>query len=124
MEAATQLIKAEVGSLLLIDEELQQLYFEVALGDKEETVKTVTLQIGEGIAGWVAQHGKPLIVNEPEKDPRFFKGMDSRTGFKTQNILCVPVKAKGRTIGVLEVINKQRKEGFDEEDLSLFFRSF
>src|SRR5512136_1945687 len=65
MEAATQLLKAEVGSLLLIDEERRQLYFEVALGDKEETVKKITLGMGEGIAGWVAQNGKPLIVNAP-----------------------------------------------------------
>ena len=58
MEAATQLMKAEVGSLLLIDEEKNQLHFEVALGDKEETIRKITLNIGEGIAGWVAQNGE------------------------------------------------------------------
>ena len=76
MEAATQLMKAEVGSLLLIDGEKKQLYFEVALGDKEETVKTITLGMGEGIAGWVAKNGKPLIVNTPGNDPRFYRGVD------------------------------------------------
>ncbi|MDI6762512.1 MAG: GAF domain-containing protein [Thermodesulfobacteriota bacterium] len=120
MEAATQLMKAEVGSLLLIDEEKGQLYFEVALGDQEETIKKITLNIGEGIAGWVAQKGDPLIVNAPEKDSRFFKGVDERTEFKTRNIICVPVKVKERTIGVLEAINKKEGEDFDEEDLSLF----
>jgi putative nucleotidyltransferase with HDIG domain len=120
MEAATQLMKAEVGSLLLIDEEKQQLYFEVALGDKEETVKKITLGMGEGIAGWVAHHGKPLIVNAPGKDPRFYKGVDERTEFKTKNIICVPVKVKDRVIGVLEAINKRRGEKFDRKDLSLF----
>ncbi len=119
MEAATQLMKAEVGSLLLIDEEKQQLYFEVALGDKEEAVKTITLGMGEGIAGWVAKNGKPLIVNTPEKDPRFYKGADERTAFKTKNIICVPVKVKDRVIGVLEAINKKHGEKFDREDLSL-----
>ena len=120
MEAATQLMKAEVGSLLLIDEEKQQLYFEVALGDKEEAVKTITLGMGEGIAGWVAKNGRPLIVNTPEKDPRFYKGADERTEFKTRNIMCVPVKVKDRVIGVLEAINKKRGEKFDREDLFLF----
>ena len=120
MEAATQLMKAEVGSLLLIDEEKNQLYFEVALGDQEEAIKKITLNIGEGIAGWVAQKGEPLIVNAPEKDSRFFKGVDERTEFKTRNIICVPVKVKERTIGVLEAINKKEGESFDEEDLSLF----
>lgn len=120
MEAATQLMRAEVGSLLLIDEEKNQLYFEVALGDKEETIKKITLQIGEGIAGWVAQKGQPLIVNAPKKDPRFFKGVDDQTAFKTRNLICVPVKVKERTIGVLEAINKKDQEDFDEEDLALF----
>ena len=119
MESATQLLKAEVGSLLLIDEEKHQLYFEVALGEKEETVKKVTLDMGEGVAGWVAQKGKPLLVNDPEKDFRFDGRMDLRTGFKTRNLLCVPVKVKERTIGVLEVINKTGKNGFSQEDLSL-----
>lgn len=120
MEAATQLMKAEVGSLLLVDEQKQQLYFEVALGDQEEKIKTIYLNMGEGIAGWVAREGKPLIVNAPEKDPRFFKGVDERTDFKTRNLLCVPVKVKGRVIGVLEAINKKDEEPFNKEDLSLF----
>jgi putative nucleotidyltransferase with HDIG domain len=120
MEAATQLMKAEVGSLLLIDEEKQQLYFEVALGDKEEAVKTITLGMGEGIAGWVAKNGRPLIVNTPGKDPRFYKGVDERTEFRTRSIMCVPVKVKDRVIGVLEAINKKHGEKFDREDLSLF----
>jgi HD-GYP domain-containing protein (c-di-GMP phosphodiesterase class II) len=119
MEAATRLMKAEVGSLLLVNEEKRQLYFEVALGDREEDIKTIPLNFGEGIAGWVAQHGKPLIVNSPEKDPRFFKGVDERTEFKTRNIICVPVKVKEKIIGVLEAINKQKKGRFNKEDLSL-----
>ena len=119
MKAATRLMKAEAGSLLLADDEKHQLYFEVALGDKEEDIKTVPLNFGEGIAGWVALHGHALVVNSPEKDPRFLMEMDERTGFKTRNIICVPVKVKEKTIGVLEAINKQKKEKFNMEDLSL-----
>jgi HD-GYP domain-containing protein (c-di-GMP phosphodiesterase class II) len=119
MEAATRLMKAEVGSLLLVHEEKRYLYFEVALGEREEDIKTISLNFGEGIAGWVAQHGKPLIVNSPEKDRRFFKGVDKRLEFKTRNIICVPVKVKEKTIGVLEAINKKGKGRFNKEDLSL-----
>ena len=119
MEAATQLMRAEVGSLLLVNEEKHQLYFEVALGDREEEIKTISLNFGEGIAGWVAQHGKPLVVNSPGKDRRFFKGVDERTEFKTRNIICVPMKVKKKIIGVLEAINKKGKGQFDKEDLSL-----
>ncbi len=120
MVAATQLMKAEVGSLLLIDEGRHQLYFEVALGDQEEKIKQITLPIGEGVAGWVAQHGQSLIVNAPEKDPRFFRGVDEQTAFTTRNLICVPVRVKERMLGVLEAINKKEGDGFDEEDLSLF----
>jgi HD-GYP domain-containing protein (c-di-GMP phosphodiesterase class II) len=120
MEAATRLMKAEAGSLLLIHEEKCNLYFEVALGEREEDIKTISLNFGEGIAGWVAQHGKPLIVNSPKKDRRFFKGVDERTEFKTRNIICVPVRVKEKTIGVLEAINKKGKGRFNREDLSLF----
>jgi response regulator RpfG family c-di-GMP phosphodiesterase len=119
MEAATQLMKAEVGSLLLVHEEKHHLYFEVALGEREEDIKTISLNFGEGIAGWVAQHGKPLIVNSPKKDRRFFKGVDERTEFKTRNIICVPVRVKEKTVGVLEAINKKGKGRFNQEDLSL-----
>jgi len=119
MEAATRLMKAEVGSLLLVHEEKHHLYFEVALGERGGDLKTITLKFGEGIAGWVAQHGNPLIVNSPEKDRRFFKGVDERTEFKTRNIICVPVRVKEKTIGVLEAINKKGKGRFNKEDLSL-----
>ena len=119
MEAATRLLKAEAGSLLLMNEEKSQLYFEVALGNREEDMKTISLNFGEGIAGWVAQHGKPLIVNSPERDHRFFKGVDERTEFKTRNIICVPVRVKEKIVGVLEAVNKQDGGKFNKEDLSL-----
>ena len=120
MQAATELMKAEVGSLLLIDEETNRLYFEVALGDKEETVKTFHLEMGEGIAGWVAQNGEAIIVHDAQSDPRFFSEVDKKSKFTTKNVICVPVKVKEKTIGVLEAINKLGGETFSEEDLTIF----
>lgn len=120
IEAATQLMRTEAGSLLLLDEEGKHLFFEVALGDKGESVKKVILDVEKGIAGWVAKKGEPLRVNHPERDPRFYKEMDEQIGFKTRNILCVPVRVKDRILGVLEAINKKGGEDFNEEDLSLF----
>ncbi|HSB06832.1 MAG TPA: HD domain-containing phosphohydrolase, partial [Thermodesulfobacteriota bacterium] len=96
------------------------LFFEVALVDHCGVIKTITLNLGEGIAGWVAQKGKPLVVNHPEKDRRFCKGVDGKTRFKTRNLICVPVKVKKKVIGVLEAVNKQNGAVFDQEDLTLF----
>src|SRR3989344_5593708 len=119
MEAITRLMHAEVGSLLLVDDENKELYLEVALGDKGERVKEIRLKIGEGIAGWVAEHGKPLLLQDVRKDPRFYKSADQKTEFVTRDMVCVPVKVKDKVIGVLQAIN--RAEGvFTEDDVELF----
>ena len=116
IEAATTLANAETGSLLLVDRETGELFFEVALGEKGDILREIRLAKGQGIAGWVAEAGTALIVNDAQSDPRFFKGADDKSFFKTKNMVCVPVKAKGKVIGVLQAINK--KEGvFDDVDL-------
>lgn len=119
MEAATELMNAEVGSLLLVDEKNNELYFEVALGEKGAQVKEIRLKIGEGIAGWVAQQGEPLIVEDVQKDPRFAKKADKKSSFVTRNMICVPVRIKDKTIGVLQAINKE-EGAFAQEHLELF----
>ena len=118
MEAIVALVKADVGSLLLVDKVKKELFFEVALGDSEQTLKEMRLQFGQGIAGWVAQQKQPIIVNDTAKDERFYKKADEKTGFVTKNILCVPVMSKNEVIGVMQALNK--KEGlFTAQDLQL-----
>jgi putative methionine-R-sulfoxide reductase with GAF domain len=115
IEAATCLANAETGSLLLVDPETGELFFEVALGDKGSALKQIRLAKGQGIAGWVAETGESLIIHDVASDPRFFGGADAKSTFRTKNIICVPVKAKDRILGVLQTINK--KDGvFDDED--------
>ncbi|HLB05378.1 MAG TPA: HD-GYP domain-containing protein, partial [Thermodesulfobacteriota bacterium] len=119
MESATELMKAEVGSLLLVDEKSNDLYFEVALGEKGAKVKEIRLKMGEGIAGWVAQNGEPLVIDDVTKDPRFSGKADEKSKFATKNMICVPVMIKEKIIGVLQAINKL--EGmFSSKDLELF----
>ncbi|MEW6410501.1 MAG: HD-GYP domain-containing protein, partial [Nitrospirota bacterium] len=120
MEAATRLMECEVGSLLLVDEERGDLFFEVALGEKGDQVKEIRLKIGKGIAGWVAEKGEPAIINDVQNDPRFFKKADEKSKFVTRNMICVPVKSKGKVIGVLQAINKLGGLVFTEEDLTAF----
>lgn len=117
MESAERLIGSDASSLLLVDTGTKQLYFEIALGDKGDDVKKYTLDMGEGIAGWVAQNGRSLVVNDTENDPRHFSGIGDDTGYKTRNLIAVPLRAKDEVIGVLEVINKSNQESFNDEDL-------
>ena len=116
MKAVTELLDCETSSLLLKDEK-GNLFFEVALGEKGEIVKRFQLKIGEGIAGWVAQHGEPLIVSNTVKDPRFFKEVDQAADFVTHNIICVPLRVKKDIIGVIQGINKREGE-FTQDDLN------
>ncbi|MDD5226482.1 MAG: GAF domain-containing protein, partial [Candidatus Omnitrophica bacterium] len=121
MKTSSEVMRSEVASLLLIDEVSNELVFRVALGGKgAELEEKFRVKMGEGIAGSVAASGKPEIVNDPQKDPRFAKRIDDSTGFVTRAILCVPMKAKGKVIGVLQAINPILRKGFDREDLELF----
>lgn len=106
-EAAITLADAETGSMLLLDSETGELVFEVALGHPGELLKEVRLAKGQGIAGWVAEKGEPLILNDVQADPRFFKDADAKSSFQTRSMICVPVKTKEKIIGVLEAINKK-----------------
>lgn len=119
IEAATRLMDAEAGSLLLVDKETEELFFELALGEKGEKLKEIRLKKGEGIAGWVAENRKPVIVHDVQSDPRFFKQADEKTTFVTKNMICVPVQTKDKVLGVLQAINKKHGS-FDEEDLNVF----
>lgn len=118
MELAAKVVDAETASLLLLDEETQELYFDVALGLDPEVAK-IRLKLGEGVAGAVAQSDKPVIIDDVQKDPRWSSAMDKKSGFVTRSILGSPLKVKGRVIGVVEAINK--KEGrFEDADLRVF----
>lgn len=118
IEAATKLVNTEAGSLLFLDEETDDLYFDVAIGEKGERVKTIRLKKGQGIAGWVAENNEPVIVNDVCNDPRFFKGADEKSGFTTKSMICVPVKTKHKLVGVLQAINK-KGASFNADDLEL-----
>lgn len=118
IESATRLSDAEAGSLILIDKERGELFFEVAIGEKGDKLKEIRLKKGQGIAGWVAENEEPAIANDVQNDPRFFKGADEKSEFVTKSVLCVPVRTKDKTVGVLQVINK-KDNLFNEDDLEI-----
>jgi len=119
MRLATEMIDAGAASLMLIDDKQDELVFEISLGSRSHVLRQQRIPLDEGIAGWVARHGQPAIANDARADPRFSHRVDVRTGFLTQSIAAVPLKVKGRVIGVLEVLNKYSDVGFDQEDVQL-----
>jgi diguanylate cyclase (GGDEF)-like protein len=113
-----QLIPSEAWSMLMVDEERRELTFELALGEKAKDVSGFRVKMGEGIAGWVAETGKPTIVNDTSRDRRFAGKFDSKTLFRTRSILCAPLISRGRTIGVVEIINRVGGR-FTQSDLEM-----
>lgn len=120
MEKAQSVMKAEASSVMLLNDDTGMLECEVALGEVGQEVKRIQLELGEGIAGWVAKHGEAEIIPDVSVDPRFSSKSDDSTGFITQSILAAPLIVKDKVIGVAEVINRADGHAFVEEDLALF----
>jgi GAF domain-containing protein len=89
--------------------------FQIALGEKSEHVKPLRLKIGQGIAGRVAQTGRPLLIPDVSQVPDHDKAIDISTDFLTRSVLCVPMIARGEAIGVIELVNKVNGT-FTEDD--------
>jgi DNA-binding response OmpR family regulator len=122
MENVSRILQVEACSLLLLDPKTNELEFAVTLEGDTARYSPFRLKPGQGIAGWVAQHGEPLLVPDVRQDARFYTQVDEATGFRSHSILCVPLKAREQVIGVLETINKRGAPGdprFTQADLEL-----
>jgi len=117
MQSAEKVMQAEASSVFLIDSENNELFFEIATGPKEEEVKKIRLKMGEGIAGWVAYTGEALLVPDVSADPRFAKRVDEQTQFITRSVICVPLKVRNQTIGVVQVLNKIGGASFSKSEI-------
>ncbi len=119
LKISTDVLNAEAGSILLLDEEKDELVFAAATGEKSDKIKEIRVPVGEGVVGWVAREDKPVLIADAQNDPRFFKKADQKTKFKTKTIVAVPLKTKDKLIGVVEVLNKKDDTLFNEEDMNL-----
>jgi len=117
LESATKLSAGAASSLLLVNKDNNKLYFEIALGTKGGEIKRFSLEMGEGIAGWVAKNNTSLIVNDTDMDERFKAEISRTIGYPTKSILAVPMRLKDRCVGVIEILNKENGQGFSDEDL-------
>ncbi len=114
---AVQLLKVERASLMLLDLVKKELTIEYATGLSKRIVRQVRIKVGQGVSGWVAKTGRPLLIQDIRKDRRFQKLAGGR--YHTDSLLSVPLKAKGKVIGVLNVNNKKGKKVFTRQDLQL-----
>lgn len=119
METSSRIMNAEASSVILVDEEKGELFFDLALGEKGDEVREIRLKIGEGIAGWVAQTGKSVKIDDAAQDERWSSKVAKRVDYPTRNMLCVPLVSKGKIIGVLQVLNKRGEAPFTDRDLQL-----
>src|ERR1700739_796189 len=115
MEKMAEYFRPDTWSLLMIDEQHNELYFAIAVGDAAEALKDVRLKVGEGIAGWVAKNGEQLIVPDVYTDPRFAKRIDEVTQWETRSIICLPLNSKHRVLGVIQLVNVDMKGFADQE---------
>ncbi len=117
VEMIAEVMNARTASFMLVDEERDELYIRAARGLREEIVCGTRVKMGDSIAGWVAKHGKPLLVTNIEEDPRFERPNGHQ--YETKSLLSVPVKIEGRVVGVININNKISCTPFTEDDRAL-----
>ena len=118
LNSAIKVVGAVAGSLILLDGRTDELVFAVVVGGGGEALQGQRMPRDKGIAGWVLNARAPLIVDDVIQDERYYKEIKS-DGFRTANIICVPLITRGTIIGVLQVLNRVSGERFNQADLDL-----
>jgi len=104
LEQMERTIEAELWMLLMLDEGTQELYYAIASGGQQTALRGVRVKLGEGVAGWVAQHGESLIVPESDHDPRL-RGEPALKPNAVRSVIAMPVRGRKGTHGVIEIFN-------------------
>jgi len=99
-----RMIEAELWTLLMLDEKKQELYYAIAAGGEEATLRDLRVKVGEGVAGWVVQHGETLIVPESVNDPRLHTPAPGKLR-KVRSVIALPLRGRKGTHGVIEILN-------------------
>lgn len=121
LREATQMLDVETGAVLLLEkstsDEGSELVFRVSVREGRPAQISQRLKMGQGVAGWVAEHNQPLLVPDVHSDPRWYGEVEA--DFSTRSILCVPLETDDHVIGVLQALNKKGPRGFTDRDLTL-----
>jgi putative methionine-R-sulfoxide reductase with GAF domain len=119
MDRVNAYLCTEAMSIFVLDDSGNDLVARYAAGAASQEVIGVRLAPGQGVIGWVVQYGEDLIVPSTDLDPRFYSGVDERTGFTTRSILCVPLLQDEQARGAMEVLNKTTGHFSDDDVLLL-----
>ena len=119
MKCAEDFINAEASTIYERDEEKNDLFIRLARGEKKDPIKNIRIKIGDGIAGYVVETGVPMVINDVHNEQRFSRRYDQLTGFKTRNLICVPLILRGKATGAIQVLNKKTGEHFNEYDMEI-----
>ncbi len=119
VDRTQQALRSEACTLMRLDREHDALIFEIPTGEAGNVLRQWRVPLSQGICGWVARTGRPALVNDPRADARFDQQVDANSGFQTRNALAVPLLVRGEVSGVLEVLNKQGHEPYNDHDLAL-----
>jgi diguanylate cyclase (GGDEF)-like protein len=97
----------ERWSLLMVDEETGELYYEIAVGEDAESLKGLRVKMGDSVAGWVAQTGNPLVVPDVSLDPHWSAFAKRHPELQIHSMACVPIRSANRTLGVIQLLNSK-----------------
>jgi GAF domain-containing protein len=119
VEVARSIFGAKASSVLLLDEETQELVFEAVVGEGEDDLIGMRFPAGTGIAGWVLATRTPLVIEDVQKDPRFASDVAEDTGYVPSGLMAAPLLHEERALGVLEVLDRPERSHFSLQEMEL-----
>jgi GAF domain-containing protein len=119
VEVARSIFGAKASSILLLDEETDELVFEAVVGEGEETLLGTRFPSGKGIAGWVLATRTPLVIEDVRDDPRFARDVAEDTGYVPKGIMAAPLLTEERALGVLSVLDRPEQSLFSLQEMEL-----
>jgi GAF domain-containing protein len=119
VEVARSIFGARASSILLLDEETEELVFEAVVGEGEDELLGTRFPAGKGIAGWVLATRTPLVIEDVQRDPRFASDVAEGTGYVPSGLMAAPLLHEERALGVLEVLDRPERSHFSLQEMEL-----
>ena len=114
-----KVVKSDAGSLFELDPKTNHLFFRAAAGTSSDKVSNFTVPVGQGIVGFVAESRQPLVVTDAAENKIHLKKIDDAVGFKTRNLVALPILVRGQLYGVLELLNRVGESTYTKQDVEM-----